>query len=126
VLLVNGHGGNVEPVRRAVTRLRAEGRDVLAFSPQWDGDAHAGRVETSLQLALRPDHVRLGRVEAGAVAPLTTLLPAMRAGGVRAVSPNGVLGDPRGASAAEGSRLLGELANQLVDAVDRWIVERPA
>jgi creatinine amidohydrolase len=34
------------------------------------------------------------------------LLPRLRAEGVRAVSPNGVLGDPAGASAAEGRSLL--------------------
>jgi creatinine amidohydrolase len=34
---------------------------------------------------------------------------------VRAVSPNGVLGDPRGASAAEGQRLLAGLTAGLGD-----------
>ena len=33
-------------------------------------------------------------------------MPELRAHGVRKVSPNGVLGDPAGASAAEGTRLL--------------------
>src|SRR5213076_493597 len=52
VLLVNAHGGNLEPVCRAVATLRAEGRDVRAWGPSWDGDAHAGRAETSVLLAL--------------------------------------------------------------------------
>ena len=43
---------------------------------------------------------------AGNTAPLAELMPALRAGGVAAVSPNGVLGDPAGASAEEGQRLL--------------------
>jgi creatinine amidohydrolase len=47
-------------------------------------------------------------------------MPAMRDGGVRAVSPNGVLGDPAGASADEGSALLDALADQLIDEVARW------
>ncbi len=39
-------------------------------------------------------------------APLAELLPRLRSEGVRAVSPNGVLGDPAGASAEEGQALL--------------------
>ena len=42
------------------------------------------------------------------------------AGGVRAVSANGVLGDPAGASAAEGARLLDQLAADLAAAVAAW------
>ena len=36
-------------------------------------------------------------------------MPRLRAGGVAAVCPNGVLGDPTGASAEEGDRLLGAM-----------------
>jgi creatinine amidohydrolase len=40
-------------------------------------------------------------------------MPELRARGVRAVSPSGVLGDPAGASADEGEILLGQLAASL-------------
>jgi creatinine amidohydrolase len=36
---------------------------------------------------------------------------------VRAVAPNGVLGDPTGASAAEGEALLQRLADEVVSAL---------
>jgi creatinine amidohydrolase len=118
VLLVNAHGGNHEPVRRAVATLRAEGRDVRAWSPSWDGDAHAGRTETSLQLALgRP---LAAERPVGATEPLASLLPAMRAGGVRAVSRNGVLGDARGATAEEGRSLLDRASADLVAFLAAW------
>jgi mycofactocin precursor peptide peptidase len=121
VLLVNGHGGNVEPVRRAVARLSVEGRDVRVWSPRWEGDAHAGRTETSLLLALgRP--VEASR-PVGATAPLRALLPALREGGVRAVSPNGVLGDATGASEAEGQVLLRSAAQDLARFVAAWEAE---
>jgi creatinine amidohydrolase len=120
VLLVSTHGGNASPVRRAERRLRAESRDILAWLPAWEGDAHAGRAETSLELALAPDRVRPGRAEAGNTRPLTELMPQLRRSGVRAVSPNGVLGDPAGASAAEGAALLGRLLAGLLAAVDAW------
>jgi mycofactocin precursor peptide peptidase len=48
------------------------------------------------------------------------LLPEMRAGGVAAVSPNGVLGDPAGASADEGERLLAAMSDALRAAITRW------
>ena len=113
VLLLSAHGGNAEAVRSAVTLLRAESRDVRAWSPTWRGDAHAGRTETSVQLALDPARVVLRRAEPGATAPLTELLPRLRTGGVAAVSRNGVLGDPSGASPGEGERLRAEALDQL-------------
>jgi creatinine amidohydrolase len=118
VLLVNGHGGNAEPVRRAVALLRSEGRDVRAWGPSFGGDAHAGRTETSLLLALgRP--VRAER-PVGAAQPVAELLPAMLAGGVAAVSPNGVLGDATGASTEEGISLLDKAVADLVAFVSAW------
>jgi creatinine amidohydrolase len=39
------------------------------------------------------------------------------------VSPNGVLGDPAGASAAEGEQLLATMVARLVTAVPAWRVD---
>ena len=117
VLLVSAHGGNAEPLGRAVRRLREEGHDVRAWGPSWPGDAHAGRTETSVQLALgapvRP------ALAPGVTTPIALLLPELRAGGVLAVSPTGVLGDPRGATAEEGELLLARAADQLFAWVSR-------
>lgn len=120
VLLVCAHGGNLEALRRAELRLRAEGREVRAWLPRWSEGEHAGRVETSLMLALAPERVRLERAAAGAEETVEALMPRLVADGVRAVSPNGVLGDPAGARAEEGRALLAEEVARLVDAVDAW------
>jgi creatinine amidohydrolase len=166
LLFVNGHGGNAAPLAAAVERLREEGRDARAWSPRLGGDAHAGRTETSLMLALSqpperggplpttPDHgrsspttpergrplltttergrsslsigslrstaVREGRAEAGNTAPLGELIDDLRARGVRAVSPNGVLGDPTGASAAEGRALFAAAVEDLCATLRAW------
>jgi creatinine amidohydrolase len=120
VLLVSAHGGNAEALTRAVARLHAESRDVLLFQPDWEGDPHAGRTETSLQLALRPELVARERAEPGEIRPLAEVLPALRRGGVRAVSPNGVLGNPSGASAADGAALLDRLVEDLCACVEEW------
>jgi mycofactocin system creatininase family protein len=105
VLFVNAHGGNAEPLAAAVGRLRDEGRAVWAWSPSFGGDAHAGRVETSLMLALEPALVGDAR-QPGNTEPLAALMGRLRTEGVRTVAPNGILGDPRGASADEGRALL--------------------
>jgi len=110
VVLVNGHGGNVEALRAAVDLLVAEGHDVTSVWCAAPGmDAHAGRAETSLMLHLRPESVRIDLAEPGNTAPVSVLMPHLRDGGVAAVSRNGVLGDPRGATALEGERLLAEM-----------------
>lgn len=120
---VNGHGGNVPALVTATTLLRYEGRDVAWHSCGVPGaDAHAGRYETSLMLALAPDDVDLARAEVGNTTPLRELMPALRAGSVRDVSPNGVLGDPAGASAAEGAETVAVMAAALRDALADWRV----
>lgn len=121
LLFVNGHGGNVPTLARAVARLRYEGREVAWWTPTiTGGDAHAGRTETSMLLHLAPHVVRLERAQAGNTAPIPQLWDRMRTGGIAAVSPNGVLGDPAGASAEEGSRLLALLRESVSDAVRAW------
>lgn len=111
VVLVCGHAGNAEPVGRAVALLRSEGRSVRALFPRLPGDAHAGRTETSLLLHLAPELVRLDAAEAGCTEPLDAVLDRLRRGGLAEVTPNGVLGDPAGASADEGRRLLARLVD---------------
>ncbi|HET9691448.1 MAG TPA: mycofactocin biosynthesis peptidyl-dipeptidase MftE [Acidimicrobiales bacterium] len=122
VVVVSAHGGNAAALAGASARCADEGRRVLAWSPRQvdGGDAHAGWVETSALLHLAPQTVRSGRA-AGDRRPLAELLPALRAGGVAAVSANGVLGDPAGATAERGAALLDAWADDLVAAFDRWV-----
>jgi mycofactocin system creatininase family protein len=120
ILFVSAHGGNAQAVTRAVALLRAESRDVRLHQPRWEGDPHAGRVETALQLALRPDAVRVDQLAPGDTRPLAELMPMLRTGGVRAVTPTGILGDPTGATGAEGTTLLADLTATLIADVARW------
>ena len=121
VVLINGHGGNSTAVGRAVAVCAAEGRDVLSWWPHLPGaDAHAGRTETSIMLAIDPARVRLDDAAAGNATPVAQLLAAMTAGGVAAVSTNGVLGDPTGATAAEGQVLLEQLVADIIEQVRAW------
>lgn len=117
VVFVNGHGGNVTAMERAAEVFARERREVLIWWPRLPGgDPHAGRTETSLMLALAPGEVRFDRGERG---PMPAMADLVRYG-VRALSPNGVLGDPTAATEAEGRQLFGRLADHLADAVAEW------
>jgi creatinine amidohydrolase len=123
VVLVNGHGGNHTAISSAVATLTAEGRRVLPWWPSWpqrrDGgaaDLHAGRIETSMMLAIDPGLVRLELAAPGADASIDDL----RERGVRAVSNSGVLGDPEGASGREGERFITAFVEDLVHQIERW------
>lgn len=117
VVLASAHGGNAGPLGRAVERLVAEGRSVIAWSPRWGGDLHAGRTETSLMLAIAPDRVHEERAQAGNRSPAVDLVPLLVRDGVAAHAPNGVLGDPAGASAEEGRALLERAVDDLLSVV---------
>jgi mycofactocin system creatininase family protein len=107
IVLVNAHGGNISALSGAVLQLNAERHNVAWLPCVVPGaDLHAGRTETSLMLHLNPEAVRLERPVAGELRPLDELLPELLAGGVAAVSSSGILGDPSGANASEGVRLL--------------------
>ena len=73
-------------------------------------------------LHVEPEGVRASRALAGETEPIASLLPRLRAEGVRAVSPTGVLGDPAGATAEEGAAVLDALARRLFAAASAWRV----
>ena len=118
IVLVSGHGGNVGALRRAVRLLRDEKPMVAWTTCAEPGfDAHAGHAETSLMLALEASSVRMDLAEVGNTAPAAELWPELRSGGVAAVAPNGVLGDPRPATAEDGERMLAALCARITHQV---------
>lgn len=106
MVVASWHGGNADAMNTARLRLLAEQRPVCFWMPTAAGDAHAGRTETSMMLAIDPERVRMDRRAPGNTRSLSALMPALRATGVRNVSPNGVLGDPAGANPEEGEAIL--------------------
>jgi len=79
---------------------------------------HAGEVETSILMALRPDGVRGARLAVGHTEPVadpqTLFYPSLRTH-----APNGVVGDPRGASASRADAYLDAWVDVLVAAYRR-------
>jgi mycofactocin precursor peptide peptidase len=120
VVFVNAHGGNAEALRAAAATLAHEHRAVTIWWPDvhglaTSGDLHAGHLETSIMLAIHPELVRADRMAAGPTPPPS--LDELVRHGVLAVSPNGVLGDPTAAAAADGDRLLDAFVEQLLAAL---------
>lgn len=119
VLFVNGHGGNSEALDAALLLAKSESRAVAAVGIKGDStDTHAGYQETSLMLHLDAPRVLLDQREVGNTAPLHQLLPTMQESGVRAISANGVLGDPTKASAELGSLIFNDAVDSAAAAYD--------
>ncbi len=122
VLVVNAHGGNRDALRQAAETCRYEGRrlDVVHLGTP-DMDAHAGRAETSMMLHLAAGAGAAGPGRGGRDRTGGGAAAAPDGGRRRAVSPNGVLGDPAGASAEEGERLVARLVARATAAYDRCV-----
>lgn len=73
-------------------------------------------------LHLAPERVDVAAIAAGNTEPIADLLPRLRAAGVDAVAPSGVLGDPTRATAADGAVLL---AGLVADARERVAAGAP-
>lgn len=140
IVLLPSHGGNFDAVTRAGKRLKAEyeekGVNVIALTDRMgyinafaeplypygfsfdQVGVHAGAGETTIVMALRPDFVREERFEAGFVGKID--IPKLLQEGVKGVSSNGVLGDPRGTNAEMGQKTL----NYMVEKYAKLIREQ--
>lgn len=124
VIVVNGHGGNVDALTLVARRARSE-QGVLVASMMWAklarevcaaaaGDAygHACELETSLAMALAPDLVRPDRIRTPAPRPPADPLAAPPRSYVDVavrfdeLTTDGVYGDPTRASLELGERIL--------------------
>jgi mycofactocin system creatininase family protein len=107
VCIVNGHGGNADALAAITSALTYENITHSIWSlPSYSGsDMHAGHTETSLLLHIAPQEVRTNVIARGATHG-DGLVEAMRTGGVRAVSENGIIGDASTATVSHGKAVL--------------------
>ena len=131
IVLVNGHGGNIQGLAAISTELAREFGASIAMTTYFmealaetralledqDGVMHAGEAETSMMMAVLPDLVQTSRLP-DAHGPMfdiaSSLLPTLR----RVVTfddltPSGVAGDARRATAAKGEALLDACSRNL-------------
>ncbi|SDQ19311.1 creatininase family protein [Natronobacterium texcoconense] len=139
VVLVNGHGGNVDALREVGARLTRDG-DAYAVPFTWFdavGDhssdmGHGGPLETALARHIVPDLVREDRIDEASEGAADGwgewVSYANLAYDSAEFSDNGVVGDPRQGDADRGEELL-ELASaalaKLLEAVAERDVSRP-
>jgi creatinine amidohydrolase len=135
LLIVNGHGGNIEPLAVAAREMAHEfGLPVIACTPWFltrakvaeiadtaETPAHACEGETSVMLAVAPDLVRTERFEDAVrqrPEPVARYEGFSRFWSFSERAPvTGVRGDPRTATAAKGERFLDIQAEALAAAM---------
>jgi creatinine amidohydrolase len=136
LVLLNTHGGNQQIMEILARRLRIEaGLFVVASNPGRMGNPpglvppvedrygiHAGFVETSLMLALAPQHVRMGKARdfRSAWAGVENASPHLAPGGGASIAwqaqdlhPSGAVGDAAAATAQAGAAILDFTATRL-------------
>lgn len=139
IVLIPTHGGNFAPLAKAVEAIRPKlatvnliaFTDLMTFmdaifqtgkarnvTPERAG-AHAGEFETSIMLTVRPDLVAIDQAQPGYVGDQLSIAPLVFEKGFRAVTANGVLGDPRDASAANGEAYMAAITDLLVEYVKK-------
>ena len=140
LVLLNGHGGNIVPSAQAVFETRQRHRDrtdlLLLSATYWeqaniaeacddlvqDAMGHAGELETSMMLAIRPELVG----DIGATAEISkgeAFATATRGWTTKDRSEPGHIGVPGAASARKGEALLNAFTLgvvQFVESVRNW------
>ena len=77
---------------------------------------HAGAAETAIVLAVAEGLVRTDQLEPGREGPVSTARPFSE--GFRAITDNGVLGDPRHATADAGEAILDRITAAYVERIE--------
>ena len=147
IVVISAHGGNTDAIIAYAPRIAkmvesksnvwvatsavgpddAKRRQVLAEKYHISvgkAGVHAGWLETSMVLAIRPDLVDMSKAEEGwdndaFYAPDNIKRNQMKGFvvGVKPYAANGILGDPRGATAEAGRELLAVAIEQIVNSV---------
>jgi creatinine amidohydrolase len=141
IVIFPSHGGDFNPVREVTDELNQslEGTKVVSYTDlkglfgfltefsskhgitAGESGAHAGESETSMVLALRKDLVNMDLAEEGFVGNYEEKVPIIWRQGIKAVTKNGVIGDPRKAEAGKGEEYLELWAEKMVDFVRKRV-----
>jgi len=137
LVIINGHGGNAPSLNFAAQRINQDAHifvcvdtgetsdvdvDNLIETPN---DVHAGEIETSTSLAIRPELVRMDRLEMEVPEFTSRYLDFSSKRGVawyahtHKISASGVMGDPTKATADKGEKMWAMIIGHLVNFVDQ-------
>jgi creatinine amidohydrolase len=140
ILLLNGHGGNIDPLRVALRRLDVLfPRAILTGAAYWElaeadlaplcagpraAVGHACEIETALMLALRPELVRKDLIRDDPADSPATPHGLFWPRNFERKTRHGAQGFPRFATAENGRRMLDAISQRLVQ-VARAILTLP-
>lgn len=121
VFVLNGHHGNQNAIKNISKKLKNKKIQVVALSywhymkREFD---HAGFAETSLMLAVSKNRVKMSKAKRGLITDKMTKSQKAKLGKLATksfpkVTKNGVWGDPRGATRADGIKMLSEITTNL-------------
>jgi creatinine amidohydrolase len=141
IIILPSHGGDFDPVRQVADELNQSLKEtkVISFTDLGslfrllagfslkhgvsapESGAHAGESETSMVLAIRKDLVDMEYAEVGFVGNYEDKVQLIWSQGIKAVTKNGVVGDPRKAEASKGEEYLELWAEKMVDFVRKQV-----
>ena len=135
IILLPSHGGNFAPVQTATQEIapklkanlvaladlmglitKMQEGAVEAGIPREAVGGHACAGETSAILAYRPDLVRKEAMKPGYIGPFTSKYVRK---GLKAVTPTGVLGDPRPSTKEAGELIIEKVTDMYLAAIKR-------
>jgi mycofactocin system creatininase family protein len=132
LVIINGHGGNVPALQNAAQMINREARIFTCVDTgetsnvdvekiiETPNDAHAGEMETSTALAVRPDRVDMKKAKKSIPRFSSKYLNFSSSRSVEwytqteKISKNGILGDPTKATREKGERLWHIMTEHLV------------
>jgi creatinine amidohydrolase/Fe(II)-dependent formamide hydrolase-like protein len=136
LVVINGHGGNSPALHFAAQMINRDAHiftcvdtgetsdpDIYALA-ETPNDVHAGEIETSTTLAVRPEMVRLGAARkfiprfSSRYLNFTSKRSVTWYTHTAKISPSGVLGDPTKASEEKGKRMWEKMITNLVEFVE--------
>lgn len=140
VLILNGHGGNIDTMQMALRRLQPRWRErILAAASYWDLAArelaalaegprknmgHACEYETSMMLALRPELVRTKEIRDDPPRDDAALRGLFLADDMYQKTDHGAVGYPALASAEKGRAVLAAAVERTAEVVQA-LAKRP-
>jgi len=136
LVIINGHGGNIPAINYAAQKITRDARIFVCVDTgetsdvdiekmiETPNDIHAGEIETSTSLAVRPELVKMEKAVKSVPGFSSRYLEFTSKRGVawymftKKISESGVIGDPTRASAEKGEKIWQVMIAHLVALVE--------
>lgn len=149
LVLTSAHGGNFDAIQQSAGKIEAAIREkgysaaVIPYVDLQDyievqqqvlvkefggrveeASGHADVVETAMMLAIHPELVKMEKAEPGWMGDLFEVEEKLHKEGMQALTKNGILGDPRRATAEMGRRVFDVMTDHMAQGIRKLVDER--